>query len=217
MNRNTLLDRSSLTARQLLFVILFLNSLAITVAITQAVILDKSPQFYFEEIGHGGYITVISALQLLITGVISGLIFRIVKYTRKLHKTRFFWLIVALICLFLAVDDVLGIHESLDRWFHNLLQLQVTELTDLVDDLIVGSYLIGFLIYVACQWQVIQAFNPAFGWFKAGFILAAVMVLLDILSNNTLFISQVIDDQALIRQIREWLGVVEDSAKIFAE
>lgn len=217
MDKNASLRKSGLTVNQLLLIILFLESLAITVAIAQALILDISPKTYFGEVDRGGFITYISGLQLLIAGVLSGLICPIVKSTQQLYKSRWFWLVVALGCLFLALDDMVEIHESLDYLLHQLLQIEATDLTDLIDDLIVGGYLVLFLIYVAFQWQAIQAFSRSFGWFKLGFILTAVMVVLDMLSNNTLFISKLTDDQEMISLVQDWLGVIEDSAKIFAE
>ncbi|MEO1005473.1 MAG: hypothetical protein AAFW67_06395 [Cyanobacteria bacterium J06638_38] len=87
----------------------------------------------------------------------------------------------------------------------------------MADDLIVGGYLVIFLIYVAFQWQIIKGFRQSFIWFKLGFILTAVMVVLDMASNNTLFVSMMTDDVDLASAIQQWLGVIEDSAKIYAE
>ena len=87
----------------------------------------------------------------------------------------------------------------------------------MADDLIVGGYLVVFLIYVVSQWQSIKIFHSSFNWFKLGFVLTAVMVVLDMASNNTLFVSMVTDDNALASNLQQWLGVIEDSVKIFAE
>lgn len=159
----------------------------------------------------------VSVLQLLIAGVLSFLTFQIAKSTRQIYKSRRFWLVIALGCLFLAADDTIGIHEYLDWWLHDRLQLEATDVTDLIDDLIVGGYLVLFLIYVVFQWQNIKVFQPSFNWFKLGFILTAVMVVLDLISNNGLFISQITDDKPTIKLTQQWLGVIEDSVKIFAE
>ena len=43
------------------------------------------------------------------------------------------------------------------------------------------------------------------------------MVLADILSNNTLFVSMVTDDSQLGSQITTGLGIFEETAKIIAE
>ncbi|MEM9508606.1 MAG: hypothetical protein AAGA16_13130 [Cyanobacteria bacterium P01_E01_bin.35] len=217
MNKNICFPKSSFTVKQLLFVILFLESLAITIAITKAITLGISPKTFFGEVNRGGFITYISGLQLLIAAVLSKMISKIVKSAQQLSNSRWFWLIIFWGLLFLTLDDLIGIHESLDYWLHNLFQFKETKLSDLADDLIVGGYLVIFLIYVAFQWQIIKGFRQSFIWFKLGFILTAVMVVLDMASNNTLFVSMMTDDVDLASAIQQWLGVIEDSAKIYAE
>ena len=119
--------------------------------------------------------------------------------------------------VFVAIDDAIGIHEQMDRWLHTLIGIEETDLSDLADDFIVGGYLALSLIYIALKWQTIRTFRQSFVFFKIGFILSVVMVLLDILSNNRLFVSMMTDNSAIESTIREWVGVLEDSVKIFAE
>ena len=219
MNKNASLCKPGYTVKQILFVVLFCESLAVIMAIGRAVVLDLSPTTYFGEVNRGGLITWVSFLQLLIAAVLSRKIFSIVKSVPLLNinKSSFFWLTICLGLFFLALDDLLGIHELMDFWLHELFKFEQTELSDLIDDVIVGGYLILFLMHVAFQWQTIKVFQQSFIFFKLGFILAAAMVVLDIVSNNMLFISMIIDDIALASIIKQWLGVIEDSAKIFAE
>ena len=208
---------SLFTIKRILLIVLFLESLAVTLAISLAVVLDGSPQTYFDEIGQSGYITYLSCLQLLIAAVLSMKIYRRVKFSRQLNKTSWFWLIACIGLFFLALDDAIGIHEQIDFWLHDLFELKETDLTDLIDDLVVIGYLAIFLIYVALKWQTIKVFQRSFIFFQLGFILALVMAVLDLISNNKLFISMVIEDEQFILAIQEWLGAIEDSAKIFAE
>ena len=117
----------------------------------------------------------------------------------------------------MAFDDAYEIHEHLDLWLHRVLQIQQTDLTDLADDLIVGGYLLVFLIYVALKWRSLQIFRRSFTFFKIGFGLTALMVILDMAGNNDYFILSIVEDLTRARLLEQWLGVVEDSVKIIAE
>ena len=142
-----------------------------------------------------------------------------VKFSSNLELRRngWFWLIVSFGLLFLAFDDAYEIHEYIDLWLHSVFKIQQTDLTDLADDLIVGGYVLIFLAYVAFKWNTIQIFKSSFRFFQIGFILTAVMVVLDILSNNDYFVSLIIDNATIAKLTGQWLSVIEDSAKIFAE
>lgn len=213
MNKNA----SLFTVKQILFIVLFLESLAVVLAITLALAADLPPKAYFGEVDDSGYITYVSFFQLCLAAVWSWKIFKTLKSSQRFSKGSFFWLIICLGLFFLALDDVIGIHEELDSWMHDLFRLEETELSDLADDLIVGGYLIISVIYVATKWQTVKIFQQSFSWFKLGFALTLVMIVLDLLSNNMLFISMVTDNEVLMLDLQQWFGVVEDSAKIFAE
>ena len=202
---------------QILFIILFFESLAISLAIWGAIALDKSPDYYFEEINEGGFITFISCVQLSIAALLSWKIYKIVKHSSRQDKNTLFWLIVTIGLVFVAIDDAIGIHEQMDRWLHTLIGIEETDLSDLADDFIVGGYLALSLIYIALKWQKIRTFKQSFVFFKIGFILSVIMVLLDILSNNRLFVSMMTDNSAIELILQKWLGILEDSVKIFAE
>lgn len=210
------IGRVNITPRQVLFVLLFLESLFIAIAITKAVVRNLSPAHYF---GENRLITDVSCVQLAIASMLALAIFWIVRHSHnsKLAQTSSFWLIVSLGLLFLAFDDAYEIHERLDLWLHRLLQIQQTDLTDLADDAIVGGYLLVFLGYVAKEWHTIEIFKQSFAFFQLGFMLTVIMVILDMASNNNYFISLMIDDPIRVKALEQWLGVLEDSAKIFAE
>ena len=209
-------NTSGITARQILSILLFLETLLITIAIAKAINRDLSPAHYF---GENRLITDVSCVQLLIAAVLSLITFWYVKFSSnlKLRRNGWFWLIVSFGLLFLAFDDAYEIHEYIDLWLHSVFKIQQTDLTDLADDLIVGGYVLIFLAYVAFKWNTIQIFKSSFGFFQIGFILTAVMVVLDILSNNDYFVSLIIDNATIAKLTEQWLSVIEDSAKIFAE
>ena len=217
MSKHTSIDKTiGITARQILLILLFLETLFIIIAIAKAIDRDLSPAHYF---GENRLITDVSCVQLLIAAVLSLITFCYVKFSSnpELKKNGWFWLIVSFGLVFLAFDDAYEIHEYIDFWLHSVLNIQQTDLTDLADDLIVGGYALIFLAYVAFKWNTIQIFRSSFRLFQMGFILTAIMIVLDILSNNDYFISLIIDRAIAAKLTEQWLSVIEDSAKIFAE
>ncbi|MDJ0569032.1 MAG: hypothetical protein QNJ53_08275 [Pleurocapsa sp. MO_192.B19] len=207
---------SNSTTKQVLFKILFLESLTVTLAIAGAIAFGKTPDIHFQD---EGFVSVVSCVQLLIAAFLSWKIFQLARCSQqiKLYQNRHFWLIISLGLIFLALDDAIGIHEQIDFWLHDLFRIQETDITDLADDLIVGGYLILFLIYIAFKWQTIQLFKRSFGLFQLGFVLTLVMVVLDMASNGDYFTLLIIDDVAQALALKLWLRALEDSVKIFAE
>jgi hypothetical protein len=216
MKQNRLSDTDSSKTRQVLYKTLFLDSLTVTLALGSAIAMGEFPGLHFEE---EGFITYVSCLQLLIAAILAGKIFQRQSSTLNsaIAKSEFFWLIIAIGMLFLALDDALEIHEKIDLWLHSFFNFQETNLTDFADDIVVGGYLLLFLIYIAWKWQTIQVFKPSFRFFKIGFILTVIMVIFDFMSNNDYFTSLFIKDPVQGRVIRQVLGILEDIIKIFAE
>ena len=163
--------------------------------------------------------TILSCLQLLFGAYLAKKIFSIAKNSvnPSLFKNRRFWQIVSIGLVFLAFDDAFGIHESIDRLLHSLLDIQETDISDLADDLIVGGYLLVFLAYVASQWKAIQIFQRSFIYFQIGFVLTLIMIVFDAASNNRLFVSMLTDNSDRQRFLQIWFGTFEDSIKIYAE
>ncbi len=119
--------------------------------------------------------------------------------------------------LFLALDDAFEIHEEIDFLIHDLLNITQTNITDLFDDLIVGAYIFLFLVYVFFQWKTIQIFKPSFAFFLAGFVFTGAMVILDVASHNSYAASLVTNNPIQEQVFKQWLGALEDAAKIYAE
>ena len=209
-------SKHSIAARHIILILLFLETLLIIIAIAKGVTRDLSPAHYF---GENRLITDVSCIQLLIAAVLSFITFWYVKFSSnpELKRNGWFWLIVSFGLLFLAFDDAYEIHEHIDLWLHSVFKIQQSDLTDLADDFIVGGYGLIFLAYVAYKWNTVQIFKSSFSFFQIGFILTAVMVVLDILSNNDYFVSLIINNATTAQLTEQWLGVIEDSAKIFAE
>ncbi len=133
--------------RSVLILLLILNSLAIGLAI----IIYKNTGY--NHFGEKGFITILSAVQLLVVSMLS---YKIYQARGMMGRSSFWrdpsvvWAIIASGFLFLAADEVLRIHENLDKLIHYVFGLKETNLTDRIDDLIVGMYgLVGIGVLIA--------------------------------------------------------------------
>ena len=206
--------------RQILFIVLFLESLAIVLAIRGAIAAGYSPKAFFEE---GGYMTILSCLQLLGSAVVARKIFLLARSSPHLmlNQQSSLWRTVTWGLFFLTVDDALQIHEHIDKLLHFLLGIwlnfEETPISDLVDDAIVGGYLLFFAIYVVRKWRLIKIFRRSWLYFQLGCVLTMVMVIFDAASNNFMFISMLTDNSEQQFNWQIWFGTFEDSVKIYAE
>ena len=216
MKSNFLTFSEDSPIKQVLYKILFIDSLLVTFAISSAIALGESPDLHFRE---EGFLTYVSCLQLLIAAVISGKIFNFIRDdpNHRLSGNKIVWLVISLGFLFLALDDAFEIHEEIDFLLHEVFNIEQTNISDLLDDLIVGAYILIFLIYIASQWKTIQLFKSSFAFFLAGCILTAMMVILDLASHNNYIASLMTDDAERILVVKQWFGAWEDAAKIYAE
>ena len=214
--KHSKLTCSKFPTKQVLLLILFVESLAITLAIKSAIATALPPDIHFQE---KGFITHLSFVQLLLGGILAGNIYSKIKHSPnpKLANNALLWLIISLGLIFLALDDILSIHEQVDSLTHDLLRIEETNITDLADDLIIGVYLLVFLAYIFFQRRAIGLFQPSFVFFLIGFGLTIAMIIFDTTSNNAMFTSMFFDDGDREKIARQWMGVLEDSAKIFAE
>lgn len=206
--------------KSILTTVILGETLAIVLAVWGATAAGYSPKAFFEE---GGYMTILSCLQLLGSGILARKIFLLAKNstTPILAKTSSFWKIASWSLFFLVVDEALQIHERIDRLLHILLNIlfgfQETHVSDLIDDLIVGGYVVLFLAYVATKWRSLQLFRRSFIYFRTSLVLTSVTIVGDLASNNELFISLLTSDRHWQFMWQVWVGLIEDIIKIYAE
>lgn len=206
------------TFSQILFIVIFLETLAVVLAIWGAIAAGYSPKAFFEE---GGYITILSCLQLFGSAVLARKIFWLTKNSPRLllKQQSSFWQIASWGLFFLTLDDALQIHESIDRLLHRLLAFwfgfQETAISDLADDAVVGIYLL-LAIYIVSRWRSMKIFQRSLIYFQLGCILASIMVVFDAASNNLLFISMLTNNSERQLLLQVWMGIFEDSLKIYA-
>ena len=178
--------------------LVYVDLLAVLLALGLGFAWHQNPTAYT---GEGDPITWLSFAHLLVIGALAGGVF----YCRTggsldravWRHPAFVWLLIALGFLFLAVDEVAKIHESLDRFVHRLLQHPETVLYAYRSEL--ASYR-AVLPLVVC-----------------GFILFIFMGLLDALVNRSdVFLFMGISQEGS-ESLGKWLGGVEEGLKILAE
>jgi len=195
-----------MTTRLVFFLVLILNSLAVIAAIT---IYSYTGVNHFKE---GGFITVLSFLQLL---VICRIVFQIKRHSLWKNPSAV-WTIIALGFLFLAADELFKIHENIDFLIHYVFNMQETGLTDRIDDILIGLYgLTGIGVLFAYR-NELKTYREALPFFICGFVLLFTMVALDVLTNRN-DILPLIFDRHQAATLHAFLSLTEDSLKIFAE
>lgn len=209
-------SEKKLSAHMLLIYLLLFDIIAIITAIITG-IHDSKPLRYF---GEGHFITWISALQLF---AISWLAFIILNARRsraeKLHwRAPFFvWALISMGFLFLALDDLFMIHESLDKKIHYFLNMKETGLSDRIDDFIVGLYGIFGISILYMYRAEIKNYRQALPFLVYGFALLFTMVALDAITNRKDVLSFLIDQRDVVKNVYISLSILEDSLKILAE
>lgn len=198
--------------------LVYVDFLAVLLALGLGFAWHQNPTAYT---GEGDPITWLSFAHLLVTGSLAGGVF----YCRTggsldpavWRQPAFVWLLIALGFLFLAVDEVAKIHESLDRFVHRLLQRPETALTDRLDDAIMLGYgLVGAAVLYAYRFELIS-YRTVFPLVVCGFVLFLFMGLLDALVNRPdVFLLMGISQEGS-ENLGKWLGGVEEGLKILAE
>jgi hypothetical protein len=116
------------------FILLVFSAAAVAVLVWLGHAWHDDTHRFFRERKVGTYL---SALNLAATAVISALIARAVRPARFAR----FWWVAAVGFVWLAADDLLVLHERIDRATHALLGLDPDHpITDRLDDLIVAGY-----------------------------------------------------------------------------
>ena len=201
------------STKKLLLIALFFDFFVIAAVILRAILLEKGPYRYFDE---GSLINWLSGVKLLILAGINWKIYRLrtsIKEKYKSAKNCLIWQFFAMGFVFCALDELIQIHENIDKFIHWFFQIQETILTDSIDDLIVLSYgIIGLLVIYYFR-QEFYFYRDAFTYFKIALVLACCSIGLDFLTQG-----QEADILTETQEMqREWLRSIEEIFKLFAE
>ena len=198
--------------------LVYIDLLAILLALGLGFAWHQNPTAYT---GEGDPITWLSFAHLLVTSGVAGSVF----YCRTggsldpavWRQPAFVWLLIALGFLFLAVDEVAKIHESLDRFAHRLLQRPETALSDRLDDAILLGYGLSGVAVLYIYRSELISYRTVLPLVMCGFALFLFMGLLDALVNRPdVFLFMGISQEGSA-DLGKWLGGVEEGLKILAE
>ncbi|MEA5521696.1 hypothetical protein [Limnoraphis robusta] len=195
------------------FDLLFIGAMMI-----RAILNQKTPMRYF---GETGIISWFSCLQLLILAGLAWKIYRIRKLsqveTKGKHAPQTLWKLIAMGFFFLAVDEIVQIHEATDFLIHWIFQIPDNSKFLQLDGLIVAGYsAIGAYILYSF-WDEFQQYRSAFYLFIIGFALKATMVLIDVSTDDQTVFSSWFTDPKSHKLMYDWVQTVEESFKILAE
>ena len=201
-------------ARSVLYKVMSLNLLAIIATVAISSPFGKT----YRQFEDGGFITYFSVIQLFILS----------RFTYKIFKTRSqavkfpwrsivaIWGIFSLGFSFLALDDLLMIHEFFDASIHDIWRLQETNLSDRLDDAIICLY--GLLALGACvaYRQELKKYAVALPLAITAFALLFIMIGIDALTNRDDVLLTLFSPERVV-DIQSWIFILEDGCKLLSE
>lgn len=188
------------------------------VAITGAVIIGARFQQMGNQFGESGFITYFSVVQLLILSYFTYKTFRIrARRLKSPWKSSIaIWGIMSLGFFFLALDDLVQIHEAIDRAIHWIGRIEETGASDRIDDLIVGLYGIIAIGLLVCYRRELKKHYRVLPYVVVGFVLMFLMVGADVLTNRDDILLTLFSGKTTGSLMR-WMFVLEESLKILSE
>lgn len=181
----------------------FLSGLAAVNAVvfTLSVGIPEDPHPLLDE---WGPVSILSGFQLLICGFLALEIHR--------HRPAWIWKLIGWGFFFLCADEMLQLHESMDRLTHWIFGIHQTHITNHLDDLIVGLYGLAGLVALFAGRAEIVFFRRQWWLFALGFVGFAVMVAFDLTGTELGSLWSYLDVPA--RQGMMWAEIVEEGFKL---
>ncbi len=174
-----------------------------------------NPSRYF---GEGRYTTGVSCFQLL---VVAGLTFATWRKRQQAANDgaggRWIWALIGSGFIFLACDDAFKIHEHLDKWIRYAFHLPLNAFTDRIDDAIIGVYGLAGLAALWITRREWLRFEDMFRPLMAGFVLLALNVTCDALSNRPDVFRAATGSVPLSKKIESWFAVGDGAFQLLAE
>ncbi len=210
---------SKVSVKTVALTVFGLDLLGIIIAISRAIILDRSPMRYF---GENGYMTWFSTLQLLVAAFLCGQIATIrTRAFRSRHYSFFkrpqvFWWLASAGMAFFALDETLEIHENLDKSIHRWLGIQSTSISGRLDDFIVLFYAGLGLLAIYTFRRELSKYRMSLSWFVWGLGFSFLTICLDMLGHSRETFTYFADNLEQLNKIHHWVGAIEEMPKILA-
>ena len=195
----------------------------VLLAVTAVIIIAWTTGPFGFHFGSTGLVNIYSFFQLFTTAYIAFLACKDLEKESSLKwrqnpSARPFFL-SAIGFLFLGLDDLLSIHESIDRLIHAILRMKVTPLTDHIDDLIMLMYGVIAVFFIKDFVREFKKHPRMAGLIVCGFIIFFVMASCDFVSNNDETFAYFFKgmDYSVMRHRHDLLSMAEDSLKLLGE
>ncbi len=206
-----------------LSLILLIDNLMIGLTMGWAIIRQKSPMRYFDETG---IISWFSCIQLLVLSGLSVWIWRlrrpVTQRGDRPNPTPKIWKWIAAGFFYLALDEVVQIHEAIDYGIHDLFNLTENRFTDSIDDVILMLYgmVAGYLVYRFRS--EFMHYRVTTGLMVAAIICGLLTIGLDIYTNVDLdgeieIFANFVPDLDDRRVLLDWVKAIEEAFKIWME
>ena len=161
----------------------------------------NDPAQFFHEKGLARYV---SALQLVITGCLASIVYRLRRAGGagfSLAAPRMIWLFIGAGFIFLAADDVFKIHENLDRSMHTTFGVEETGWSDRLDDLIILFYMVvGVAVIWLYRSEMIE-FRSVTPVLMVAMVLAVAMIAVDVITNRDDVLLWLLEDAATTKTV----------------
>ncbi|MBL7070893.1 MAG: hypothetical protein ISS26_01820 [Candidatus Omnitrophica bacterium] len=198
--------------------------ISLTVLAAAAVLLiswNTGPFFYhFADVR---LVTIYSFLQLLATAFTCYLICKAVEPEfslnwRKNASARPF-LICGIGFIFLGLDEILSLHENIDKLIHHVLFIKETTMTDHIDDVIVLIYGLVAIVFIKDFIREFRKHPYMILMLVCGFLMFFTMFCLDYITNSVESFTQFFSDAPYsdLLHTRDIFRMAEDSAKVMGE
>ena len=116
---------------------------------------------------------------------------------------------------YLAVDEVAQIHESMDKLIHRVFHIQETNLTDHLDDVIVGLYGVGGIAALIAYRKELAQHRHVMPFLVAGMVLFFLMVGFDYLTNGPEILGAIFK-RNLTQGLMATFKIAEEALKLYA-
>ncbi|MBN2407833.1 MAG: hypothetical protein JXJ19_09055 [Elusimicrobia bacterium] len=199
MDKNTVISR----------IVILINVVLVVYAIIAG---HFTPRLF----GEHKLMTMFSSIQILAIAAFSLSIF-FAEGKFSYNRQKYFWLLAGIAFIFFAVDEYTMIHENIDFSIHKLLNIKETNLTDHLDDAIIGLYGIIAAVCVWCFRKEILRDKCVLKGLIAAAAIFSFMVLLDIATNGDAILRYLFGREAIISGIKNWAEIAEEVLKLAAE
>ena len=163
-------------------------------------------------------ITLLSFVLILVIALLCREIYRVRKGSQfSWQNPATLWLLLSIGFFYLALDELLQLHENIDRAIHKMLGWSETALTDRIDDFILFVYAcIGGMVVFHYRSEF-KKFGPAWSYLVLAFVTAVVTIVFDAMTNGGVFVPGLFSDANHGALAQELLGFLEEYGKLAAQ